>query len=283
MTSAVQKVSSARPLASPGRRVGLTVERTDITFANLTADRVAVAIRVRNEGVEESLPTVARIQAAPLGAFVPWRPLALVKVPRLRPGESFPLRLEASPAPLPTLGDPNRVRPRDLLTALAQEDPSGDAAGSGRLPADPMALLRAQRNPHWAGNLNIFVTGRAVERHLARALRIYPGRLNLAMFVVGSGPDAYQFALRGEGAAWATGLQDMSAAPSLDPARGRAIPLNEWVEVPAMRLMVLGMQPPADCRSGAVEVGVQQRSTGKEAVVEFSLDPQAAGPGCYVV
>jgi hypothetical protein len=280
MTSAVQKASSARPPESAGRRVGLTVERTDITFANLDVDRVAVEILVRNEGVEESLPTVARVQAAPLGAFVPWRPLAVVKVPRLRPGESFPLRLEASPAPLATLGDPNRVRPRDLLTALAQEDPSGDAA---RLPADPLALLRAQPNPHWAGNLNIFVTGRAVERHLARALRIYPGRLNLAMFVVGSGPDAYQFSLRGEGAAWATGLQDMSAAPSLDPARGRIIPLNEWVEVPAMRLMVLGMQPPADCTGGEVEVGVRQRSTGKEAVVEFSLDKEAAGPGCYVV
>jgi hypothetical protein len=31
------------------------------------------------------------------------------------------------------------------------------------------------------------------------------------------------------------------------------------------------------------EVHVEQRSTGKEAIVEFSLDARAAGPGCFVV
>ena len=30
-------------------------------------------------------------------------------------------------------------------------------------------------------------------------------------------------------------------------------------------------------------VWVAQRSTGQEAVVEFSLDPAAAGPGCYTL
>src|SRR5438067_2103865 len=56
---------------------------------------------------------------------------------------------------------------------------------------------------HWAGNLNVFVGGRDVERHMAQALRVYPGRVNLAMFVVGSGAaDEYRFELNGDGTAW---------------------------------------------------------------------------------
>jgi hypothetical protein len=47
--------------------------------------------------------------------------------------------------------------------------------------------------------------------------------------------------------------------------------------------MMLALCPPKDCGSGTVEVHVEQRSTGQSAVVEFSLDPNAAGPGCFVV
>ncbi len=47
--------------------------------------------------------------------------------------------------------------------------------------------------------------------------------------------------------------------------------------------MLLAMCPPEGCRQGNVEVHVTQRSTGKTAIVEFSFDAAAAGPGCYVV
>jgi hypothetical protein len=38
---------------------------------------------------------------------------------------------------------------------------------------------------------------RAVERHLAQALRIYPGKTNAAMFFVGNRKDGYRFDLTG--------------------------------------------------------------------------------------
>jgi hypothetical protein len=50
-----------------------------------------------------------------------------------------------------------------------------------------------------------------------------------------------------------------------------------------MHLMMLMICPPSGCSRGTVEVEVEQRSTGQSAIVEFSLDPKAAGPGCYVV
>jgi hypothetical protein len=62
-------------------------------------------------------------------------------------------------------------------------------------------------------------------------------------------------------------------------------PVSEghWIEVHGQSLMMLAIRPPEGCRQGKLDVHVEQQSTGAEAVVEFSLDPKAAGPGCYVV
>jgi hypothetical protein len=43
------------------------------------------------------------------------------------------------------------------------------------------------------------------------------------------------------------------------------------------------MIAPGACRAGKLDVHVVQRSTGKRAVVEFYLDPQAQGAGCYTI
>jgi hypothetical protein len=276
------------------RSVGgtLSLERNDINFANITPERVAIAVTLRNRGDQPSEERVAIVQAAPLGAFVPWRPLDAVLVPSLEPGESFTLRLEArrgKPAPL---GPPDRLPPQRLLTALGAGDGDGRraaarrrvGAGAVELPADPIELM-GRRNPHWAGNLNIFVNHKPVERHLAQALRIYPGRVNAAMFVVGQRRDQYRFSLAGDGADWDAALYDMAACTSLRHAPGHTDPvaLNQWLPAEGMRLLMLAVVPPARCRQGTVEVHVEQRSTGRLAVVEFSLDAAAAGPGCYVV
>jgi len=45
----------------------------------------------------------------------------------------------------------------------------------------------------------------------------------------------------------------------------------------------LALCPPADCDAGSVNVHVRQRSTNRDAIVEFSLDPRAAGAACYTV
>jgi hypothetical protein len=142
-----------------------------------------------------------------------------------------------------------------------------------------------QRNVHWAGNLNVFIGTKPVERHLAQALRVYPDCLNLAMFIVGEGRDGYRFHLVGEATNWNTVLYDSTEGRSLalDVQRVPPITEDEWIEMPAMRLMMLALRPPRTAKAGSVEVHVTQRSSRQTAVVEFSLDPNAAGPGCYVV
>jgi hypothetical protein len=303
---------TAVSLETPALGVGplLDVARTDITFADVAPGRVHIAVTVWNRGEVRSAPADALLMAAPLGAFVPWRPLAVLPVPALEPGEPIVLETEVSRPATRPLGPPDRVAPRRLLTALGAEDdrPGPDRSGAAGflalfrrlrsrhgsaaralplsgLPADPLELL-GHGGAHWAGNLNVFVDRKPVERHLAQALRIYPGQVNLAMFVVGSGHrDAYRFELAGEGAGWDAVLHDMTTLHSLAFDRGSAAPVTEggWVSVDGQRLMFLALRPPADCAAGTVEVRVEQRSTGQTAVVEFSLDPRAAGPGCYVV
>jgi hypothetical protein len=283
MTGALLERSA--PSASPPTARRLTVRRTDIVFANTSPECVAIEVTVSNPGPAPSAAQPAVLAAAPFGAFVPWRPLALLQVPELGPGQSAVLKTTARPTRPAPLGPPDRVPPRQLLTALgAADDRPRPIRPLGVLPPDLMQLL-GQGSTHWAGNLNIFIGSKPVERHLARALRIYPGRVNLAMFVVGCGRDAYRFRLAGPGAAWGAALYDTTdrQALSLDLTGCSPVRTDDWVEVDRTRILFLAIQPPAGCPRGEVEVQVEQRSTGQQAVVEFSLDPAAAGPGCYVV
>jgi hypothetical protein len=279
MTAVLHRQQSAAGLLCSS----LEVERTDIVFANVAPNRVHIQMTVFNRGDLPTPPTRAVVQAAPLGAFVPWRPLAVLDVPSLLPGASHVLQLDAKTAPAVALGDADRVPPQRVLTALADEDdPNLVRRGTPQLPTDLFSLLR-RGGAHWAGNLNIFFEGRTVERHLAQALRIYPGQTNLAMFVVGARADAYSFSLHGEGADWDAALHDITFASRHLATDERAVPLNEWVEIGRMGMMMLALRPPADCQRGTVEVHVLQRSTGEQAIVEFSLDANASGPGCFVV
>ena len=145
--------------------------------------------------------------------------------------------------------------------------------------------LLLQETPHWAGNINVMVGKTDVERHLAQALRVYPGRLNMAWFVVGAGgSDAYAFRMHGLGTGWDAKLFDMTSRENLAVTTGNApVAEEEWIVTHGSRVMLLAMQVPPKCVAGTVEVHVTQRSTGGEAVVEFSLDPRAAGRGCYTV
>ncbi len=288
--------------ARPATAADLTVRREDIEFADVAPGLVRVAIRVTNEGNRRSDATIARIEAAPLGAFVPTRPLTSLPVPSLAPGESTVLETEVARPKTAPLGPPDRLPPRRILTALDSRDDDRPAAGglasallrslrpspgrpdkepSTTLPPDLFELM-GRRNPYWAGNLNIFIGRSAVERHMARALRIYPGRTNLAAFMVGTRPDAYSFDLGG--ADWETALYRMDLARSFaDRGGGDRVEPRSWIEVGGPTTLMLAVLPPIDAESGAVEVRVRQRSTGQEAIVEFDLDPDAAGPGCYVV
>jgi hypothetical protein len=261
----------------------LQVRRREIRWYT-AGDRVAIAVTVRNLGDRPSAPTRAMIQAAALGAFVPWRPLTAVEVPELEPGESAVLRAEARrPAPRP-LGPPDRLHPARLLTALDVDDERPGAGLATPLPASPFDFLFG-KTTYWAGNLNVFLGNQAVERHRAEALRILPGHVNLAMFCVGGGPgDAYRFELLGLERGWQALLLDPSRASTVvNLIDSGPITLGEWIPGPRCRFLILALSPPSNCEQDEVEVHVTQQSTGKSAVVEFSFSPDAAGPGCYVV
>lgn len=291
-----QSVACGRPPAGMPRHGDLRVSRAGIRFFGVNRYVVAVNIEVMNDADVPSAPTRLEIQAAPLGAFVPWRPLATIAVPSLAPRARRHFGVHASaPRPRP-LGNPGGVRPRDLLTAFGLADePPDQRRQRGRsaappiatpltLPADLMDLL-GRETPHWAGNINVLVNRTDVERHMAQALRIYPGRLNMACFFVGAprSSDAYAFQLRGLGADWQAKLFDMTAGESLVVGDGDAVQAGEWIECQGTRVMGLVLRVPRQCEAGTVSVHVLQRSTGREAVVEFSLDPEAAGTGCYTV
>jgi hypothetical protein len=289
----------------------LQVDRTDISFYDLDQDKVRVQVTVHNTGEHRSSPTPMRLESAPLGAFVAWQPLGSLMVPALEPGESRELTLDvARPRPAP-LGDFNRLPPKSLVTAINSPDQPSRRPRSGfvallnllrQQPATPSSDKDVSRNaqlapdlyelagrgqPHWAGNINVFVGNCPVERHLARALRVYPGRTNLAMFVVGesSSYDAYAFELVGLARDWRADLYNATNNSTLLP-NPVDLPIEEttqWVESNGTLLVMLAAYPPVDCRTGNLEVHVTRRSSGTTAIVEFNLDPAAQGTGCYFV
>ncbi len=287
----------------------LLVRRSDIHFHNVALDRVRITVKVGNSGDLPSAAQKISLQAAPLGAFVDWQDLATLDLGPIAPGGSVEVATEVPALPARRLGDFSRVPPSRLLTALAGDDEpqSGEEDGpqSGEtdatwlarrlrrrqarrrqreLPSDPMDML-GRGALHWAGNINVLIGNQAVERHRAKALRIYPGRMNMAVFFVGSKRDQYQFAFEGSGVDWNPRLTDASGFPSLLASATTAgrIPHSRWITLRRRSVIMLAMSPPAACEQGSLEIHVCQRSTGREAVVEFSLDPKAAGPGCYVV
>jgi hypothetical protein len=295
---------------SSEQAVSPSLERTDISFQDVAQDRVRIRIRVHNEGARQSRPTLMRLESAPLGAFVPWQPLTALSVPALEPGESRELSTEvARPRPAP-LGGFSRIPPRRLLTAVSSPDQPSTSAGVNLLgmlnllrrsqparpaPGDVAARrslapdlwdLAGRGQPHWAGNINVFVGAHPIERHLASALRVYPGHANLAMFVVGSPgkPDAYSFDVVESNPDWKAALYDITNNRTLSVEPGDpALEETQWVETSGGLMVMMATHPPVDCRAGNVEVHVTRRSSQKTAVVEFNLDPFAQGTGCYFV
>src|SRR5262249_55082251 len=106
------------------RRNELRVEREDISFADVARGKVRVRVVVHNDGEFRSKPTVMRLESAPLGAFVPWQPLALLPVPSIEPGGSREVSIDVKRPRPATLGDFDRIPPKRLLSALAAPEDS---------------------------------------------------------------------------------------------------------------------------------------------------------------
>lgn len=281
--------TTRRPLALQRRDAPrrLHVDRTDINFFNVSANRVRIEITVHNHGIRRSRPRPMAIEAAPLGAFLRWEPVTRLMVPSIEPGESVVVATEADESELPT--SPGFGRPPGDAVRIAggQEDDlrAMEAAKAYLRRVLPMvdfdnldlaatrflAMYRGD-DRHWAGNINVRFEGRAVERHMAQALRMEPQRPNVMCFFVGFEPDRYAFHLGGDAACW-----------EIELSLADVIPFGEWVHCPKPVPFSLTVTPPDWARTGSVDVRVTQESTGKVAIVEFTLDAHGAGPGCYTV
>jgi hypothetical protein len=170
-----------------------------------------------------------------------------------------------------------------MLNLLRRGQTARPGAGTASLSPDLWELV-GRGQPHWAGNINVFIGTRPVERHLARALRVYAGRANLAMFIVGGPgmPDAYAFELAGLTPDWKAALYDVTNNRTLvaDPSDA-PIQETQWVKSAGGLMVMLATHPPAGCKVGNLEVHVTRRSSQATAIVEFNLDPAAQGTGCY--
>jgi hypothetical protein len=286
-TTTTRTPSPAGNLLADG--TGLTFEREDITFTSPEPGLLAVELTITNAGPHPTGSTFGLLQSAPLGAFVPWTPLDAVLVPALRPGESAVITKEYAVERPEVLGSADRIPPDRLLVALGLGEPDRSRRRRAIAPAAPrvatdLLQLLALGGLHWAGNLNLFIGQHDVERHVAQELRIYPGRLNMADFVVGGGTaEEYRFAFSGDGTAWNPRLFEAFPTVSLAASvKSDALTEGTWYRA-RTRVFWLAVEPPADAVTGAVNVHVCQKSSGREAVVEFTMDARAAGPGCYKV
>lgn len=206
-----------------------------------------------NRASRPSAPVTARVEVAPFGAFLPWRPLVKVAVPPIPPGgRRVVTETVGGDAPLPPLP---ATAPGTRLQAGAIQGLAG--------------LLSSRNLPHFVGNLNVYVSGRRpVERHLQRAVGLRPACDNIAVFCVGDGKlDGYTFSVRNCQPGWEASLPGVSW--------NSAVPIS-------FAYLALSIRPPSTAESGTLSVQVRRESTGQTVDVEFELEAGAVGSRCYV-
>lgn len=238
---------SPTPVLATGTAVRPVILREGISWTGGTAkSALRLQLTFANPASRPSDPTMARVEVAPFGAFVPWRPLARVSVPGLPPGGSR------------------------VVTATAD--------GDARLPRAPLGIPSlvksllfesANHSVHFVGNLNVFVSRSApVERHMNHAIGLRSGHRNIAFFCVGDGtPEAYSFSIGRCEPGWEMELTGV-----------------EW-EVPvhlSTTMIGLGITPRRGADSGGASVIVERHSTGQKVPVEFEMEA-AASAKCYVL
>lgn len=259
----------------------LQFSRKDLEFRFNADGMVDVALRVTNPGPGVSPPRRGRIEVAAFGAFLPWEPLTVFRVPRLRPRQStlVELRVRRTPAAGGLPPEPPR-EPKSALPLVARAPGTIWDLLKSAMTAFGGLERCAPGAPIFAGNLNVHIGTASVERHLSGALRVYPGRINVAVFEVGRRGDAYRFEVRSSDPSWEASLHHFyGRAGELESE----IMSGEWYDRNGGLAVILAVKPPDECRRGAIEVHVEQRSSGRIAVVEFDLDQKALGAGCYTV
>lgn len=276
MSSILLKTPAPIAATGPATKAQLHVDREDIDFRNVTRDVVRLEVTVHNVGGVMSEQTTMQVNAAPFGAFVESTPVARIRVPRIRGGESWTAQAE--------FADP-RARDAGVRTRLPESSQVVSRPGLLRRSWDLMRSLR--QTAHWAGNFDVHVGSDSAERHCARAVRLIAGRLNIALFRVGHRQDQYRFSFRGEGAAWKPRLvQSLAAGRVLTGMLATVgtrdvLRTDAWHHWDDVNWAGVTVTPPRGTKEGLLAVAVKQRSTGTEALVEFGFGTDTIPPGCF--
>ena len=253
------KIPPARTLHNqdvPGASFpNLVILREGIRWSGgVGSEPLRLELDVENSSDRHSPPRTARVEVAPFGVFLPWKPLTTVALPSLPPRGRLRMTATVKQWGLPTL--PARAF---LLNSAFRR---GQAPGSTE-------RIQPSQCPHFVGNLNVFVNRSApVERHVKRAIGLRPGRENFALFVVGDGKrDRYTFSVAKQEAGWALELA--------------GIPWDRPVEITSGAI-ALCVRPPPQAESGRVSILVHRESTRRRVPVEFELEAGASGSKCYL-
>jgi hypothetical protein len=75
-----------RNIGEPSAGESLHIDRNDIFFGTVRPGVVQIRLTVWNRGTQASRPTACAVEAAPLGAFLPWQSLTVLAVPAIAPG-----------------------------------------------------------------------------------------------------------------------------------------------------------------------------------------------------
>ena len=275
-----------KPVASPAAGTSiLRINREDISFETLPGRVVLLSVTVHNDADEASEPTTMRVNAAPLGVFLPSREVAQVAVDRIPPRSKRVVQSAFAAPWQEGIPDQDREQESGLRRACIQLLQRMGVKTSTEelelLPSDALYSLahseikkNAAATPQpsycWAGNFEVHVIGASAERHIRGGIRLESGRLNHAEFEVGDGKtDRYQFK-------FLTDEQSVEWDLTL-----RRVEPGEWHQF-EKKLVRLTIKPPKGATTGCVAVEVTRESTGKSAMVEFGFGADAHPSGSYV-
>lgn len=227
------------------------LRREGIRWRTVAPGTVEIAIEVANPTDRPTEPDVLVVEAAPLGAFLPFEPIARQPVDSLAPGERKWVSVHVA---------------RSVLDRF-------------NLDEEMCSIFEAVCQSEWAGNLNVWfdrAPDQAVERHQARGLQIRAGGKMHLLFLLP--PDTGEFRIE---AAWNRPGWSARVYGHLGEVRNRASFRH------GSDFGLLLVEAPRQVGAQAtVETRVTRSRDGKMVPVEFSftsVDGASSRLGCTKV